>query len=75
MSVIKSTVSEIFHLFVDDGALALSAFALVIAAIVAVKVAHINGLLIGVVFLVGCLVILGASLLRAAQAASRKGGG
>jgi hypothetical protein len=28
-----------------------------------------------VVFLVGCLVILGASLLRAAQAASRKGGG
>ncbi|PZM16190.1 hypothetical protein CPY51_04180 [Rhizobium tubonense] len=75
MSGLRNVAAEILRLFVDDGALALAAFALVLAAITAVKVAHIDGLVVAIVFLFGCLVILGASLSRATRAAARKGDG
>jgi hypothetical protein len=75
VNFLKSAFSEILHLFVDDGALALAALALVVVAIAAVRVADVGGLVVAIILLFGCIFILGASLLRAARAASRKDDG
>jgi hypothetical protein len=75
VNFLKGAFAEVLHLFVDDGALALAAFALVMVAIAAVRLAHVGGLVVAIILLFGCLFILGASLLRAARAASRKDDG
>jgi hypothetical protein len=72
VNFLKGAFSEALHLFVDDGALALAALVLVVVAIVAVRFVHVDGLVVAIILLVGCLCILGTSLLRAARAAARK---
>jgi hypothetical protein len=72
VNFLKSAFSEILHLFVDDGALALAALALVVVAIAAVRLAHVDGLVVVIVLLFGCIFILAASLLRAARGAPKR---
>jgi uncharacterized membrane protein len=72
MNVLKSAFSEILHLFVDDGALALATLALIVVAIMAVKFVHVGGLVVAIVLLLGCICILAASLLRAARGAPKR---
>ncbi|TSD90041.1 hypothetical protein FFK22_004355 [Mycobacterium sp. KBS0706] len=74
MSAIKTVLAELLGLFIDDGALALAAIALIAAVAAAVRWAELPGLEGGLLILAGCLLILAESLTRAARA-KRRGGG
>lgn len=67
MTLIKSIFSELWGLFVDDGALAVQVLALVASVTLMTKVAGIDALIAAVVLLCGCIVILIASVLRRAK--------
>jgi hypothetical protein len=67
MTLLKIIWDETLGMFVDDGALALQALVLIGAVAAGVKLLGLSPLLGGVVLLVGCLVVLGLSLLRKTQ--------
>ena len=64
MSIIRTAISELWGLFVDDGALAILTLALIALIVVAIKLLGVSPLIGGVALLVGYLVILGESVLR-----------
>ena len=64
MNLLKLIWDETLGMFVDDGALALQAVILIAVITAAVKLGGLPPLLGGVLLLVGCLVVLGLSLLR-----------
>ena len=74
MTVLKTVLAELIGLFIDDGALALAAIALIAAVAATVRWAGLPGLEAGLLILVGCLLILAESLARAARARRRGGG-
>ncbi|MBY3346716.1 hypothetical protein [Rhizobium laguerreae] len=67
MNILKLAFREFFGMFIDDGALALAALLLIAVVGVLVKFAHVVGLLVAVLFLLGCLLILAESVARAAR--------
>ncbi len=67
MTLIKSILAELISLFVDDGNLALQVVALVVLVTVITKLAGISALASAAVLVVGCVVILIASVLRKAR--------
>lgn len=73
MSAIKAVLAELLGLFIDDGALALAAIALIAAVAASVRWAGLPGLGGGLLILAGCLLILAESLVRAARARRREG--
>jgi predicted PurR-regulated permease PerM len=72
MTILKTAFNELIGLFVDDGALALSAFVLILLVIGAVKFAGANGLVAAIILLVGCIVIVAESIARAARKRYRR---
>lgn len=68
MNILKIAFRELVGLFIDDGALALAAFLLILLVIAVVKLAHVNGLTAAIILLVGCLLIVAESVARAARA-------
>ncbi|MBW8727611.1 MAG: hypothetical protein JF625_20980 [Inquilinus limosus] len=73
MTTIKAVLAELLGLFIDDGALALAAIALIAAVAAAVRWAGLPGLGGALLILAGCLLILAESLHRAARAKRRAG--
>jgi hypothetical protein len=67
MNTIKIAFQELVGMFIDDGALALFTLGLVFLVGVSVRYGHLNGLVGGVVLLIGCIVILSESVWRAAR--------
>ncbi|MEK1893841.1 MAG: hypothetical protein AAAB20_11295 [Rhizobium sp.] len=67
MKVLKFILKETVGLFIDDGALALFAVALIALIGILVKVAGIDGLLGACILFLGCLLILAESVVRAAR--------
>lgn len=65
MTLIRTAWNEFIGLFVDDGALALFAILLVAIIAVAVKLFGLSALIGGCILLIGCLVVLAFSLVRA----------
>jgi hypothetical protein len=68
MNILKIAFRELVGLFIDDGALALAAFLLIVLIVAAVKLAHVNGLLAAIILLIGCVLIVAESVVRAARA-------
>ena len=66
MTLLKSILSEIFGLFVDDGALALWSLALIALVTLLVEARIVSPLLAAGLLTVGCLGILAESVLRGA---------
>jgi len=71
-NILKIALKELFGMFIDDGALALWALLLIAAVGVLAKFAHVDALLVAVLFLIGCLLILAESVARAARKAFRR---
>ena len=67
MNLITNVIKEFISLFVDDGSLALWSLLLIGGVGAAVKFAALPPLLGGAVLFAGCLVILAASVHRAAR--------
>lgn len=67
MTVIRLIVKELVGMFIDDGALALLALALIAAVTGLVKLAGLPALWGGFALLAGCLVILAESVVRACR--------
>ncbi|WP_261318725.1 hypothetical protein [Rhizobium leguminosarum] len=67
MNILNIALKEFFGMFIDDGALALLTLLLIAAVAVLVKFAHVDALLVAVLFLLTCLLILAESLARAAR--------
>jgi len=61
----KIAFEEVAGMFVDDGALAISALGLILIVTAAVKYAHLDALAGGVILLIGCILILADSVRRA----------
>ena len=72
MTVLKAVLREFIGMFVDDGALALLALGLIFIVAVLVEYMHLDGLLAGLVLLIGCILILSESIWRAARGARTK---
>ncbi|MEZ2131372.1 MULTISPECIES: hypothetical protein [unclassified Sinorhizobium] len=68
MNILKIAFRELVGLFIDDGALALAAFLLILLVVAAVKLAHVNGLIAAIVLLIGCVLVVAESVVRAARA-------
>ena len=68
MNILKTAFRELAGLFIDDGALALAAFLLILLVVAAVKLAHLGGLIAAIILLIGCLIIVAESVARAARA-------
>ena len=64
MAIIRTAITELWGLFVDDGALALLTLALIGMIVAAIKLLGVSPLIGGAALLVGYLVILGESVLR-----------
>ncbi len=64
MNLLKTIWGETLGMFVDDGALALQMVVLIGAVAGAVKLLRLSPLLGGALLLVGCLAVLGLSLMR-----------
>ena len=71
MNALKSALSELVHLFVDDGSLALFATLLIAAIAAAVELLSLPPLIGVILLFAGCIAILADSLRRAA--AKRRG--
>ncbi|MEZ2220018.1 hypothetical protein [Rhizobium sp. RCC_161_2] len=67
MSVIRTALSELIGMFIDDGSLATLCLILVAAVAGAVEFLALPPLIGGVLLLVGCLAILVHSVLRAVK--------
>ncbi|ANP90399.1 hypothetical protein HFO55_26745 [Rhizobium leguminosarum] len=66
-NILKVVFKEFFGMFIDDGALALAALLLIAVVGVLVKFAHADALLAAALLLLGCLLILAESVVRAAR--------
>lgn len=73
MTAMKTVLAELIGLFIDDGALALAAVALIAAVAAAVRWAGLPGLDGALLILFGSLLILAESLARAARVKRRSG--
>lgn len=67
MSILRTAISELIGMFIDDGSLATLCLILVAAVAGAVELLGLPPLLGGVLLLVGCLAILVHSVLRAVK--------
>jgi hypothetical protein len=67
MNILRTAISELVGMFIDDGSLALFVLILILAITGAVKLLALPPLLGGVLLLVGCLAILVQSVHRAAR--------
>lgn len=67
MNLLRAVVKEVVSLFVDDGNLALYIVVLIALAAGLVELLHAPGLWAGSLLLVGCIVILLESVIRAAR--------
>lgn len=67
MTLLRLIFNEIVGLFVDDEQLALSILAVVAACWLMVQYVHDHSILIGLLLLVGCLVVLTASVMKGAR--------
>jgi Ca2+/Na+ antiporter len=72
MKILKIAFHELVGMFIDDGALALAAFFLILFVIAAVKLAVLNGLAAAMLLLIGCIVIVAESVSRAARKRFRR---
>ncbi|MBY3099977.1 hypothetical protein HFO41_22700 [Rhizobium leguminosarum] len=66
-NILKVVFKEFFGMFIDDGALALAALLLIAVVGALVKFAHADALLAAALLLLGCLLILAESVVRAAR--------
>lgn len=71
MTAVRAVLAELLGLFIDDGALALAAIALIAAVTAAVRWAGLPPLDGALLVLAGCLLILAESLIRAARSHQR----
>ncbi|MEO9168377.1 MAG: hypothetical protein ABI230_08240 [Aestuariivirga sp.] len=67
MALLRSILSELFGLFIDDGALALLTLALIAVVVSAIKFFGLPPLICGAALLIGYLAILGESIMRYAR--------
>ncbi|HEY0124436.1 MAG TPA: hypothetical protein VGC14_22265 [Rhizobium sp.] len=67
MSVIRTALSELIGMFIDDGSLAILCLILIASIAAAVELLALPPLIGGLLLLVGCLVILVHSVLRAVR--------
>ena len=67
MKYLKIAFGEIVGMFIDDGALALAAFLLILALSAAVKLGLLDPLPAAFLLLVGCVAIVAESLIRSAR--------
>ena len=67
MSVIRTALSELIGMFIDDGSLATLCLILVVTIAGAVELLALPPLIGGVLLLAGCLTILVHSVLRAVK--------
>jgi hypothetical protein len=67
VSLVRTILAELIHLFVDDGSLALLVAALIAAIAAAVKLLALPPVNGAVLLLIGCILILADSLRRAAR--------
>ncbi len=72
MNILRIAVKELIGMFIDDGALALFSLLLVLAVGLAVETALIAPAAGAVLLMVGCLVILAESVMRAARRKFRR---
>ncbi|MBY3558598.1 hypothetical protein [Rhizobium laguerreae] len=66
-NILKVVFKEFFGMFIDDGALALAALLLIAVVGALVKFAHADALFAAALLLLGCLLILAESVVRAAR--------
>lgn len=66
-NILKVAFRQFCGMFIDDGALALAALLLIAVVGVLVKFAHTDALLAAALLLLGCLLILAESVMRAAR--------
>ena len=64
MNIIRTAITELVRLFIDDGALALFTLGLIAAVTVAIKLFEIPPLIGGMALFLGFIVILAESVLR-----------
>jgi hypothetical protein len=67
MTLLRTILAELVHLFVDDGAMALSVALLIAVIAVAVKLMMLQPLLGAILLFAGCITILADSLRRAVK--------
>jgi tetrahydromethanopterin S-methyltransferase subunit E len=67
MNILKIAINGLVGMFIDDGALALLALALIIAVGCSVKWGLLGGSIAAGILIVGCLLILAESVARAAR--------
>lgn len=67
MALLRSILSELLGLFIDDGALALLTLGLIAVVVLAIKFFGLPPLIGGAALLIGYLAILGESVLRYAR--------
>ncbi|MQB42271.1 hypothetical protein [Rhizobium sp. ICMP 5592] len=67
MSVLRTALSELIGMFIDDGSLATLCLILVVAVVGAVELLALPPLAGGVLLLAGCLAILVHNVLRAVK--------
>lgn len=67
MRFLRTALDELLGMFIDDGALALASVILIVVIAAAVEWVGLPPLAGGIVLLVGLVVILGESCLRAAR--------
>jgi hypothetical protein len=72
MNILRTAAKEIIGMFIDDGALALLSLVLVLAIGAAAQLKMIDGALGAILLLVGCVLILAESVMRAARTWTRK---
>jgi hypothetical protein len=73
MKLLRAAVAEVLGMFIDDGSLALALLVLIGAVTFAVKAGWLGALGGGLALLVGCVVLLVESVLRAARGKVAKG--
>ncbi len=72
MSVMRTALAELLGMFIDDGALALLNLVLVLAIGLAVETGLVGPAAGAAILVVGCLLVLAESLVRAARRNRRR---
>jgi hypothetical protein len=67
MNILTIAVKELIGMFIDDGALALLSFILIVAVGYATEQRFVDGTVGAIVLFAGCLLILAESVARAAR--------
>jgi hypothetical protein len=72
MNILKIAFAETIGMFIDDGALALLSLVMIVVIGFATEYALIDGMVGGILLIVGCLAILAESVARAARKKAAK---